>query len=52
MSRHNTHGCKRYLQPILLGIGLITLLGWGWYGWLQPDMVLSWETLMALCGFR
>jgi len=34
---------------IYLGVaGLLTL---GFWGYLSPSIVLSWDTLLALCGF-
>lgn len=36
-----------------LGYGALTLvLGLAFWGYTTPDMALSWETLMALCGFN
>ena len=32
-------------------IGVAVLLGVGFWGYLSPTLVLSWETLVALCGF-
>ena len=31
--------------------GLALVLGLAFWGYTMPDMALSWETLMALCGF-
>ena len=30
---------------------LTAVLALAFYGYMRPDLVVSWETLMALCGF-
>lgn len=32
-------------------VALAGLLALAFYGYTRPDLVVSWETLMALCGF-
>lgn len=34
-----------------LYLGAAVLLGVGFLGYLSPSIALSWETLVALCGF-
>ena len=31
---------------------LAVVLALGFWGYTTPDMMLNWETLMALCGFN
>ncbi|VFR20779.1 hypothetical protein ANDA3_3231 [plant metagenome] len=33
------------------GLALAAVLGIGFWGYMQPGMMLNWETVAAFCGF-
>lgn len=39
---------QRFFWLVLIG----ALLAWGWRGWFDPNLMLSWETFLAFCGLR
>lgn len=45
------HEAMNRMARVGLWLLVALVLAAGFVGWLQPDMLLAWESVAALCGF-